>query len=184
MSEQYSDDHDGSVDDGDSLGGGSLVDYEGGEGEDDNRTMEGFPPSSSRHNLNSNNSGYHRRRHLEELRMRVQAVRHMLLLYLPPTTSPVHLYDHNNQEAHYNETGVIGGSAPGSGQHHDKGFTAPTTMPSLSSSSLSHANPTANTSNSLLSTFAAMAGSWLGSHFTSNSAYHKQVCKLIPADVP
>ena len=156
------------------MGDGYVDGVAGEDGEDeddDDRDVEVYPSSST--------SRHQRRVVLESLRHRVQAVRHMLLLYLPPTSSPS-LQDHH----------LDTDSPQGSITHKDKGSlsTAPiTTTPSSSmnypTSSHSPHHPsstiptTASTStpNSLLSSFAAMAGSWLGAHFTSNSAYHKQV---------
>ena len=182
ISERYNDIHGdgvgdqggGSHDDGDSMGDGYVdgVTGEDGEDEDEDDRDVVYPSSST--------SRHQRRIVLESLRNRVQPVRHMLLLYLPPT-SPPPLQDHHQHDTD---------SPHGSITHKDKGSlsTAPiTTTPSSSTNypTSSHAphhpssaTPTTastSTPNSLLSSFAAMAGSWLGAHFTSNSAYHKQV---------
>ena len=144
-------DNDGSNDDGDSLGDSYTVGGDGEEDEEGDRDMRGYPPSSSR-----------KHQRLESLRMRVQAVRHMLLLYLPPTTTNHHHHDNNNS---------MGG---GSVTHTDKGSFSITPTPT--SSSLPPHNAPSNPPNSLFSSFAAMAGSWLlGAHFSSYSAYQKQV---------
>jgi hypothetical protein len=193
------DDEDGNSYDGYTAGSG-----DGDEDGDDNGDVgEGYQPPSSSSSLRNNR--YHR---LEGLRMRVQAVRHMLLLYLPPATgshNDNNDANHNDHHSHINNVNIAAGVISTSSQHKDKGsffgaITTPSTPAlSSSSSSLPYNHPhityttnsttttttvattatttttTAATPNSLLSSFAAMAGSWLGSHFTTNSAYHKQV---------